>query len=81
MSGIGKGTVMSSIGVLLRSYNIPCTALKIDPYLNVDAGTMSPHEHGEVSYRCGCLMFARCMCLMTVARAIWTSATTNDFLT
>ncbi|KAK1939516.1 putative cytidine triphosphate synthetase [Babesia divergens] len=48
MSGIGKGTVMSSIGVLLRSYNIPCTALKIDPYLNVDAGTMSPHEHGEV---------------------------------
>ncbi|KAK1443643.1 CTP synthase [Babesia gibsoni] len=48
MSGIGKGTVMSSIGVLIRSYNISCTAIKIDPYLNLDAGTMSPHEHGEV---------------------------------
>ncbi|GFE54823.1 CTP synthase [Babesia ovis] len=48
MSGVGKGTVMSSLGVLLRSYNISCTAIKIDPYLNLDAGTMSPHEHGEV---------------------------------
>ncbi|ORM41683.1 DNA primase small subunit [Babesia sp. Xinjiang] len=43
-----KGTVMSSLGVLLRSFNISCTAIKIDPYLNLDAGTMSPHEHGEV---------------------------------
>ncbi|GBE60639.1 CTP synthase [Babesia ovata] len=48
MSGVGKGTVMSSLGVLLRSYNISCTAIKIDPYLNLDAGTMSPQEHGEV---------------------------------
>eukprot|EP00371_Babesia_bovis_P001406 XP_001610053.1 cytidine triphosphate synthetase [Babesia bovis T2Bo] len=48
MSGVGKGTVMSSLGVLLRSYNISCTAIKVDPYLNLDAGTMSPHEHGEV---------------------------------
>ncbi|KAK2195608.1 bifunctional CTP synthase GATase domain/P-loop containing nucleoside triphosphate hydrolase/CTP synthase [Babesia duncani] len=47
MSGIGKGTLMSSIGVLLRSCNISCTAIKIDPYLNVDAGMISPHEHGE----------------------------------
>ncbi|AFZ80621.1 CTP synthase, putative [Theileria equi strain WA] len=48
MSGIGKGTLLSSIGVVLRSRNISCTAVKIDPYLNQDAGTMSPDEHGEV---------------------------------
>mmetsp|Transcript_25236 Transcript_25236/g.24190 ORF Transcript_25236/g.24190 Transcript_25236/m.24190 type:complete len:660 (-) Transcript_25236:1577-3556(-) len=48
LSGIGKGVTASSIGVLLRSLGLRVTALKIDPYLNVDAGTMSPFEHGEV---------------------------------
>ena len=48
LSGIGKGVTASSIGVLLRSMGLRVTALKIDPYLNVDAGTMSPFEHGEV---------------------------------
>ncbi|VWU48680.1 cytidine triphosphate synthetase [Hepatocystis sp. ex Piliocolobus tephrosceles] len=48
MSGLGKGTAMSSIGVLLLTKNILLTTIKIDPYLNVDAGTMSPYEHGEV---------------------------------
>jgi len=48
ISGLGKGTTISSIGVVLRSHGIRVTALKVDPYLNVDAGTMSPFEHGEV---------------------------------
>lgn len=48
ISGIGKGVTASSIGVVLKALNIQPTAIKIDPYLNVDAGTMSPTEHGEV---------------------------------
>ena len=48
MSGIGKGIVASSVGVLLQSHGLDVTAIKIDPYLNVDAGLMSPNEHGEV---------------------------------
>lgn len=48
LSGIGKGTTISSIGVVLKSMGFRVTAIKIDPYLNVDAGTMSPYEHGEV---------------------------------
>eukprot|EP01126_Amoeba_proteus_P035509 TRINITY_DN3586_c0_g1_i3.p1 TRINITY_DN3586_c0_g1~~TRINITY_DN3586_c0_g1_i3.p1 ORF type:complete len:584 (+),score=122.18 TRINITY_DN3586_c0_g1_i3:95-1846(+) len=48
LSGIGKGVVASSTGMLLRSCGIRVTSIKIDPYLNVDAGTMSPFEHGEV---------------------------------
>merc|ERR1719331_3552452 len=48
ISGLGKGTTISSIGVVLKSYGFRVTAIKIDPYLNVDAGTMSPFEHGEV---------------------------------
>lgn len=48
VSGLGKGISISSIGVLLRSCGLKVTAIKIDPYLNSDAGTMSPFEHGEV---------------------------------
>lgn len=40
MSGIGKGTTISSIGMLLHEQNYIVTAIKIDPYLNIDAGTM-----------------------------------------
>lgn len=47
ISGIGKGITASSIGVLIKMLNLRPTAIKIDPYLNVDAGTMSPFEHGE----------------------------------
>lgn len=47
ISGIGKGITASSIGVLSKMLNLRPTAIKIDPYLNVDAGTMSPYEHGE----------------------------------
>ncbi|THU65056.1 hypothetical protein C4D60_Mb01t33110 [Musa balbisiana] len=48
VSGLGKGVTASSIGVLLKACGIRLTAIKIDPYLNTDAGTMSPFEHGEV---------------------------------
>ena len=48
MSGLGKGVIASSTGRLLRSFGLRVTAIKIDPYINIDAGTMSPFEHGEV---------------------------------
>ena len=47
ISGLGKGITASSIGLILKSYGYRVTAIKIDPYLNVDSGTMSPFEHGE----------------------------------
>lgn len=48
MSGIGKGVTTASIGAILKSRGFRVTAVKIDPYINVDAGTMNPIEHGEV---------------------------------
>ena len=48
LSGLGKGVTASSVGVLLKSMGATVTSIKIDPYLNSDAGTMSPFEHGEV---------------------------------
>jgi len=48
MSGLGKGIVTASIGRILKSMGYKVTAVKIDPYVNIDAGTMRPTEHGEV---------------------------------
>jgi CTP synthase len=48
LSGLGKGITTSSIGRLFVSHGLTVTAVKIDPYLNIDAGTMNPFEHGEV---------------------------------
>lgn len=48
MSGVGKGITTSSIGAILQARNLNISLMKIDPYLNVDAGTMNPTEHGEV---------------------------------
>lgn len=48
VSGLGKGVTISSMGRLLQACGLKVTSIKIDPYLNVDAGTMSPFEHGEV---------------------------------
>lgn len=48
MSGVGKGITAASIGTILKSRGYGVTALKCDPYVNVDAGTMNPTEHGEV---------------------------------
>lgn len=48
MSGVGKGIASSSIGKILQSNGFKVNPVKVDPYLNVDAGTMNPTEHGEV---------------------------------
>ncbi len=48
MSGLGKGITSSSIGTVLKARGLKVTAMKIDPYLNFDAGTLNPFEHGEV---------------------------------
>ena len=48
MSGVGKGVASSSIAKILQARDLRVTAMKIDPYINVDAGTMNPTEHGEV---------------------------------
>ena len=47
ISSVGKGIVTSSVGILCKSLGLHVTAIKIDPYLNIDAGTFSPYEHGE----------------------------------
>ena len=47
ISGIGKGVIASSIGCLLKSCGLRVTSIKIDPYINIDAGTFSPYEHGK----------------------------------
>ena len=48
MSGLGKGIAASSIGYLLKQAGVKVTIMKLDPYLNVDPGTMNPYQHGEV---------------------------------
>ncbi|WFD35989.1 CTP synthase (glutamine hydrolyzing) [Malassezia cuniculi] len=48
ISGIGKGVIASSTGLLFKTLGLRVTAIKIDPYMNIDAGTMAPTEHGEV---------------------------------
>jgi CTP synthase len=48
MSGIGKGVIAASIGKIIQVRGLKVTAVKIDPYLNYDAGTMNPYIHGEV---------------------------------
>ncbi|CAK7232241.1 CTP synthase ura7 [Sporothrix curviconia] len=48
ISGVGKGIIASSTGLLLKTMGLTVTSIKIDPYMNIDAGTMAPTEHGEV---------------------------------
>src|SRR3954451_5987474 len=48
VSGVGKGITVASIGRLLKSRGISVAVQKLDPYLNVDPGTMNPYQHGEV---------------------------------
>ncbi|ADV68286.1 CTP synthase [Deinococcus maricopensis] len=48
VSSLGKGVATASLGALLRARGLKVTAVKIDPYINIDAGTMRPYEHGEV---------------------------------
>ena len=46
ISGIGKGVIASSVGTILKHCGLHVTSIKIDPYINIDAGTFSPYEHG-----------------------------------
>ena len=48
VSGLGKGITAASLGRLLKSRGLKIAAQKLDPYINVDPGTMSPFQHGEV---------------------------------
>src|SRR5437660_73799 len=48
ISSLGKGIAASSLGMLLEHKNLNVTMMKLEPYLNVDPGTMSPYQHGEV---------------------------------
>ena len=48
LSSLGKGIASSSIGLLLRQRGFSVTVQKLDPYINVDPGTMNPYQHGEV---------------------------------
>lgn len=50
ISGVGKGVIASSFGTLLKSCGLDVTSIKIDPYINIDAGTFSPYEHGKFIY-------------------------------
>ena len=63
VSGLGKGITAASLGRLLKSRGLKVAAQKLDPYINVDPGTMSPYQHGEV--------------YVTAARRIWISDITN----
>lgn len=47
ISGVGKGVISSSFGAILKCCGIEVTMIKIDPYINLDAGTFSPYEHGK----------------------------------
>ena len=48
LSGVGKGVTAASIGRILKNRGFNVSVIKIDPYINIDAGTMNPLEHGEV---------------------------------
>ncbi|MDH3450423.1 MAG: CTP synthetase, partial [Gammaproteobacteria bacterium] len=48
VSSLGKGIASASLGALLQSRGLSVTMIKLDPYINVDPGTMSPFQHGEV---------------------------------
>ncbi len=48
ISGVGKGVTTAALGKILKEYGYKTTLIKIDPYINYDAGTLRPTEHGEV---------------------------------
>ena len=47
VSGLGKGISAASLGRLLKARGLKVSAMKLDPYINIDPGTMSPYQHGE----------------------------------
>ena len=69
VSGLGKGITAASLGRLLKARGLKVIAQKLDPYINVDPGTMSPFQHGEVYVTED---------ERTEPKRIWTLAITND---
>ena len=67
VSGLGKGITAASLGRLLKARGLKVAAQKLDPYINVDPGTMSPYQHGEV--------------YVTALRQIWIWGTMSGSLT
>jgi CTP synthase len=67
LSGLGKGITAASIGTVLKARGLKVNIQKCDPYLNVDAGTLNPAEHGE------------CFVTKTAQKPIWTLAITKGF--
>lgn len=67
ISGIGKGIIASSVGTILKSCGLHVTAIKIDPYINIDAGTFSPYEHGGLMSCSSSLIYH----LMSHSIALW----------
>ena len=57
ISGVGKGVLASSLGAILKACGLRVTAIKIDPYINIDAGTFSPYEHGKRSLEIEIMLF------------------------
>ena len=65
VSSLGKGIASASLAAILESRGLKVTLIKLDPYINVDPGTMSPFQHGEVFVP------------MTAQKPTWTWATTS----
>lgn len=68
ISGIGKGIIASSVGTILKSCGLHVTAIKIDPYINIDAGTFSPYEHGGSSQSAWRLILRHCSLFICIDR-------------
>ena len=68
VSGLGKGITAASLGRLLKARGLKIAAQKLDPYINVDPGTLNPYEHGART------SMARSMLRKTARRRIWISA-------
>lgn len=62
ISGIGKGVIASSLGTLLKAHGLTVTPIKIDPYINIDAGTFSPYEHGKLSLATELMIMKKAVC-------------------
>ena len=79
ISGIGKGVISSSIGALLKGCGLNVTSIKIDPYLNIDAGTFSPYEHGNSIHCFSSFGQLRAIFFgLRFARALWDQNNRNE---
>lgn len=73
ISGVGKGIIASSFGTILKSCGLTVTSIKIDPYINIDAGTFSPYEHGNkiFSYAWNSLLKYLCLNSLKISGEVY----------